>query len=187
MPVLVPGGDSVKLSACRASTALSYSARAVKAPASKGYWRAMTTFMSLALFTKRPFQIIPGISLCCVIGRGCWRAVIAPKQCPNEKESGLISRAVSLGRRERGQPVSFSVEWDFARHIFPCMPNVRVVTCPQCGAKFGTAKSLDSHRCPECFARFSDESGPKVPGVLIIASAALIVLVFVFLVVWTWP
>src|ERR1044071_2521282 len=95
--------------------------------------------------------------------------------------------SLGSGSGRRGQPVSFSLERDFARHIFPCMSNVRVVTCPQCGAKFGTAKSLDSHRCPECFARFSDESDQKVPGVLIVASAVLIVLVFVFLVVWTWP
>jgi hypothetical protein len=70
--------------------------------------------------------------------------------------------------------------------IFPCMPDGRVVTCPQCGTKFGTAKSFDTYRCPECFARFS-KSGPHYSPLLILIVSALIVLAFVFLVVWTWP
>src|SRR5215813_6209353 len=70
--------------------------------------------------------------------------------------------------------------------ILPCMPDARVVTCPQCGTKFGTAKSLDVHRCPECFARFS-KSDLKVGGWLPIVASALIVLAFILLVVLTWP
>ena len=72
------------------------------------------------------------------------------------------------------------------RFILPCMPDSRLVTCPQCGTKFGTAKSLDVHRCPECFARFS-KSDSKIGGWVPIAASVLIVLAFVLLVVWTWP
>ena len=68
------------------------------------------------------------------------------------------------------------------------MPDTRVVTCPQCGAEFGTAKSFDTYRCPECFARFSKSDLDTGSGkMLIIVASALIVLVFVFLVAWTWP